>query len=470
MILHAVLLALLCIPLVELVLVLPFVPTAQTVIGASQKAARTVAAKRISDHWKEKAMAAYAGRTFGATLALAGLLLIFFIVAGGLSWGIDLLAPGFLGFALGGPGLLLSLGVASVYAVLRHKLRKPRRDYGALDRVLHRLALGNRAIAEFSFDLDQKQVRRKVKTIVGNRHVFVAGLARAGTTILMRRFHASGAFRSLTYRDMPFVLAPNLWRRLSQQSQRQIAAAERAQGDRITVDADSPESLDEVYWRIFCGPDYIHADRLTPHRPPLEVVARFRAYVTAILAASSRREDRYLSKNNNNILRLKAIRAAFPKALILIPFREPLAHAESLRRQHANFQSQQGEDGFVKAYMGWLAHHEFGADHRPFIFGGDRPGGAPETLNYWLDLWCATYDWLLNNAPADCLFVCYEDLCTDPGVWQGLAARAGIAADSGTEAPFSLRAQEGLQEVDAESRATAAALYERLRERSQQAQ
>ena len=125
--------------------------------------------------------------------------------------------------------------------------------YGALDRLLHRLALQVGPIAEMSFDVDQRMAGGRSRDIVGLRSRFVAGLARAGTTVLMRRFHTTGAFRSLTYRDMPFVLAPNLWRRLMRSSRREVAATERAHGDSMLVDVDSPESLDEVFWRIFAG-------------------------------------------------------------------------------------------------------------------------------------------------------------------------------------------------------------------------
>ena len=87
--------------------------------------------------------------------------------------------------------------------------------YSRLDRLLHRLALKRRPVAELAFDIEQTLLRRDSRGIAEERHVFVVGLARAGTTALLRRLHASGAFRSLTYRDMPFVLAPGLWRRLS---------------------------------------------------------------------------------------------------------------------------------------------------------------------------------------------------------------------------------------------------------------
>lgn len=298
-------------------------------------------------------------------------------------------------------------------------------NYNFLDRVLHQLALRYVPIADVSFDVDQTMVRTDPKEIIPLRHVFVAGLARAGSTVLMRRFHATGCFRSLTYRDMPFVLAPNLWRRLSLTQRRDIRRAERAHGDNLMVDSDSPESLDEVFWRIFAGEEYIRSDRLSPHAPDEELLRKYVHYVNAILSAQDTRAPRYLSKNNNNILRLDAIHQAFPNALILVPFRQPLQHALSLLHQHVRFSEMQAAQKFVLAYMTWLGHHEFGLGHRPFSFNGTHFRAYPVTgLDYWLELWCEVYSWLLRSKPGPALFVCYEDLCTRSETWRRLAELA----------------------------------------------
>jgi hypothetical protein len=218
-----------------------------------------------------------------------------------------------------------------------------------------------------SFDLDQKTVRTDPSEIRQQRHVFIAGLARAGTTILMRRFHNTGHYRSLTYRDMPFVLAPNLWHRVTSLSRHESGHVERAHGDKLLVNVDSPESLDEVFWRIFTGNEYIKNDRLIPYEPAAEIIRKFVHYVNAILSTPPALCKRYLSKNNNNILRLGAIHRAFPNALLLIPFREPLQHAHSLLRQHRRFSELQSASAFTLSYMNWLCHHEFGLGHRPVL-------------------------------------------------------------------------------------------------------
>ena len=76
-------------------------------------------------------------------------------------------------------------------------------------------------------------------------NVFVAGVARSGTTILLNAIYDSDEFASLSYADMPFVLAPNLWSKISSTSKHLIK--ERAHGDGIKVSSDSPEAFEEVF-------------------------------------------------------------------------------------------------------------------------------------------------------------------------------------------------------------------------------
>ncbi len=335
-------------------------------------------------------------------------------------------------------------------------------DYSFLDRTLHRLALHYTPIADVSFDLDQATVRTDPSDIVSRRHVFVSGLARAGTTLLMRKFHATGRYRSLTYRDMPFVLAPNLWRRMSGVSRRDIQSAERAHGDSVIVNADSPESLDEVFWRIFAGDEYLERNRLKPHSPDEEVVEKYVRYVNAILSAHETRADRYLSKNNNNILRLGAIHRAFPNALILIPFRQPLQQAHSLFRQHRHFSELQSRREFALSYMTWLGHHEFGLDHRPFQFERDACPYPADSLNHWLHIWCETYEWLERSKPEPAVFVSYEDLCLRPQTWPRLAELADIPAIHDAGDAFRLSERPVEDDFDPQLADRAAAIHERL--------
>jgi hypothetical protein len=288
------------------------------------------------------------------------------------------------------------------------------------------MVLGHPLVGEATFDLEKSIYASKSHDVSAGRHVFVAGLARAGTTILMRKLYENGQFCSLTYRDMPFILAPNLWRGFTNFSRRKNVIQARSHGDGIKVDYDSPEALEEVFWRVFCGSDYINHDSLVPMSADNETVEKFRSFIAFIL--KDHNDKHYLSKNNNNILRLESITKAFPNALIVVPFREPVQQAYSLMNQHQRFVGIHSTDHFSKKYMTWLAHHEFGADHRPFIFKESTNGEENiDNLSYWLKLWVNTYSYIRENLPPEAILLSYESLCDDTEfVWGKLAEKIDL--------------------------------------------
>jgi hypothetical protein len=265
-------------------------------------------------------------------------------------------------------------------------------DYGVLERLLHWVALEPTVVRRLAFDLEchfslpdraSATSCRCPEKNPAARAVYVCGLARSGTTMLMRVLAATDVFRSLTYRDMPFVLAPNLWRTVTQFATRKTTSTERAHGDGIQVDYDSSEGFEEVFWRTFstitADGRYLNASK--PSAETLSAFADYRASVTNPRRGRLAQNDlakRYLSKNNNNLLRLSSL-CADPTATLLIVYRDPIATAISLHRQHQRFSDLQKNYRFTQAYMRWLVHHEFGLDHRPFCFALPNDGSQPIT-------------------------------------------------------------------------------------------
>ena len=103
---------------------------------------------------------------------------------------------------------------------------------------------------------------------MSDNNVFVSGLARSGTTILLNAIYGSNEFASLSYQDMPFVLAPNLWSKLFFKKQ-ENNLIERAHGDGIRVSAESPEAFEEVFWMTFDKED-------------IDIIEKFKNYVELI--------------------------------------------------------------------------------------------------------------------------------------------------------------------------------------------
>lgn len=297
-----------------------------------------------------------------------------------------------------------------------------RSDYSFADRLLHRVALGSIPTAETLHDIERKRFLTDSPEDRGG-HVIVTSLARAGSTILLRELYATGAFASLTYADMPFVLAPNSWAHFAPRLRHDFEPVERAHGDGIRVNLESPEALDEVFWRVFSGKSYIRPDGLLPYRPGARNIARYREFMRLVMRRAGK--PRYLAKGNNNIIRLGGLAPAMPDTTFLLVLREPLAHARSLLAQHRRFADP--GDAFRRDYMRWLVHHEFGVDHRPFRFPG-APEGNPDTLDYWLAVWTACYTALepVADAQANVLVVSYEALCDRRELWDALCARLDL--------------------------------------------
>lgn len=337
-------------------------------------------------------------------------------------------------------------GCACTSTVTALKAARPS-EYRRLDRWLHWLALAPESSRRLAFDLERQFALPDRSTVVDGaagcgeddpaaRAVYVCGLARSGTTILLRVLGELDAFRSLTYRDMPFVLAPNIWAALTRSGQQDALPSERAHGDGMLVDFDSPEAFEEVFWRTFgeALPDDSCDGMVPPTDDVMSAFADYRALVANPRARGTgggTTRKRYLSKNNNNLMRLGAL-SRDTTATILLAYRDPVATAQSLHRQHLNFCSVHARDGFGRRYMRWLGHREFGLDHRPFCFArpGMDPALSPDDVNYWLDYWNAVYRHILQQQDARFILVNHEILRRHPvGMLTNLLRTLGIDAN-----------------------------------------
>lgn len=269
-------------------------------------------------------------------------------------------------------------------------------DHSKVARVFQQITLGSNAIAELTFDLEKAMYGKRAATVECGPPIFVTGMARAGTTALLRALYAQGIFATLTFRDLPFLLAPNIWNRISARYRHDIAAQPRGQDDGILQNLDSPEALEEVFWRVHDGIRYIGKGSLKAYTPPLETLNDYRVYVRLILLRHGGR--RYLAKNNNNVLRLSGLLHAFPDALIVHPFRDPVQHIASLMHHFDHAVKTQATDRFKLSYMNHLAHHEFGLAHRPFSFPGKPVRGSDvKDPNYWLGHWIDLHSFLIDQ-------------------------------------------------------------------------
>ena len=235
------------------------------------------------------------------------------------------------------------------------------------------------------------------------------------------------------------AICPLCWhhsygRRYSAAWQRRASATERAHADGLMVDFDSIEAFEEVFWLTFASQHYLRRHQLLLHDVDEELTSLFNEFISIVLAARAETTPkRYLSKNNNNVLRLKGLASAVPNGLIVVPYRRPIDHARSLLRQHLRFWELQQSDPFTLKYMRWLGHYEFGQDHRPFAFQTrteEKAASNPEELNYWLQYWVDVYEGILATLPANAVLWDHDAFCAEPAdCYERLAAHLGFASN-----------------------------------------
>ena len=280
-------------------------------------------------------------------------------------------------------------------------------NYSWLHQKLHHVALSSQYMREITFDVENSLISPNNKN---ENHVFISGLARSGSTILLNALYKSNEFSSLSYKDMPFVLAPNLWSRLSFHKHSN-KLSERAHADGIEISENSPEAFEEIFWMTF----YRDSNNKK----------KFKNYVELINHKYSKK--RYLSKNNQNIRRLELISNIFPNSKILIPYRNPIQHAHSLYYQHQKFIEESKKDIFISKYMKWLGHTEFGANYVPII-NKNLHYEDDLNINHWLEQWYLIYKNCIQTfkKKRNIHFICYEKLCNSKEYWFDILKIANI--------------------------------------------
>ena len=261
-------------------------------------------------------------------------------------------------------------------------------NYNKLQILFHDIVFKKKFINKFLYDIEKLIYLNKLKNNIDSS-IFITGLSRSGTTSLLNFIYSSNEYASLTYRNMPFVLTPHFSKLFNKKN---ISKRERLHKDRINFDINSPESFDEIFFNN--DDDFI--------------INELRNYIKLII--NSEVKTRYLSKNNLNFKRIDLISSILPESIFLISIRDPLQHAFSLLKQHLNFCKLQRDDDFIRRYMNYIGHNEFGLNHIPL----NKPIRYNDFnhINYWLEQWLFFYENIYSNYQSyqNCHFVIYERL------------------------------------------------------------
>ena len=330
--------------------------------------------------------------------------------------------------------------------------------YSEVSQLLHRLGLNNYNISNKLFKAETKKIRkRNLKR--RSDFVIISGLARAGTTSLMNKLSDIEDFVSLSYANMPFLMAPNYWAKLYKPKTKELK--ERSHKDGVMIGLESAEALEEYFFKVKSNDSYISEISLSEYELAEKDYNDYLDY-QAIIKLDDHKV--YLAKNNNFMLRYNSVRKFNEDFVMVILYRDPLTHAASLLEKHKDYLKLQQEDPFVLEYMDWLGHHEFGTHQKQFVFDTSEKEINDDklSLDYWLKVWINYYGYALSIDHPNTLFINYDEFCKNPGsTLEDILSKTKIETSLPVYEPF-VNKRKSDHQFSAEVKAKAQEIYGQL--------
>lgn len=303
------------------------------------------------------------------------------------------------------------------------------------------MILGVPLVKKTLFEIEKLIFIKKNNLFEDGNHVFITGLPRSGTTIILEFLYSSEEFASLTYSDVPFVMAPNFSKIFLKK--KKLPKKLRIHDDRIEYDLDSPEAFDEVFFNLSKKTDF----------------EDYKKFVYLII--KKYKKNKYLSKNNNNYKRINLINSAFKNSKILITYRDPLQHACSLLNQHKRFLSLQKKNKFILSYMNYLGHHEFGLNYKFW----NKPIKFHDKLNvnHWLEQWYFFYKNILEKKSKfkNTILINYDKFCSNEELQNKLLGKINLSKNN-LKNIFQVSPKKNSNEYDKENLKKCSDIYEKL--------
>jgi hypothetical protein len=276
--------------------------------------------------------------------------------------------------------------------------------------------------------METSVVEDSLESVTIDKPVYVSGLARSGSTILLEILAQVPGVVSHTYKDFPPVFTPYAWNKLlGQIASGEAKPAERAHKDGILVTQDSPEAMEEPLWMSFFpqAHDPSQSNVISAGDPDNGFSDFYPAHIRKLLAVSG--GGRYLAKANYQITRFEYLLGLFPDARFVVPVRAPVAHIASLVKQHDLFARGQRANERARQHLRRVGHCEFGLDRTPINTGNNERTAEilqhwerGEELAGWAKYWDQIYAYLLDRLEANpklaaaTQLIVFEDLCADP--------------------------------------------------------
>ncbi|MBD3676712.1 MAG: sulfotransferase [Planctomycetaceae bacterium] len=276
-------------------------------------------------------------------------------------------------------------------------------------------------------NLETAGLKEELSKISIEKPIYICGLARSGSTILLESIASQPKIATHQYRDFPGIFIPYWWNHGGKKQKSEESPRERAHRDGLMVTTNSPEAMEEILWMAFFAD--LHnpsvSQVMTKETSNPEFESFYRDHIQKMIL--TRKGERFASKENYNITRMQYLLKLFPDAKFVIPIREPLHHVASLIKQHKLFIRGEQKHPRALEHMRRVGHFEFGLDMRPINTNNSRRLEEIDSLwkkndeaRGWARYWSELYRFVAELLESDsqlrdsAILVPFETLCQVP--------------------------------------------------------
>ena len=261
-----------------------------------------------------------------------------------------------------------------------------------------------------------------------DKPIYITGLARAGTTIILEMLSKHPDLASHQYKHVLMPYLPFWLPYLIKNTGIYVKPIERIHKDGIMITRDSPEAVEEVFWRKFFNDTHnetiSNIIRGNVCNPKFERF--YKNHIAKLLLSQNR--SRYLAKNNYNITRLEYLLKIFPNSKFLLLIRNPINHIASLIKQTKLLITLEQQIPFLHDWMLMVGHQEFGhhqvcinVDNTELIHKIRKLWRNQETyVKGWAYYWDSVYNFIADQLDINkklksaTLIIDYDKLCETP--------------------------------------------------------
>lgn len=281
---------------------------------------------------------------------------------------------------------------------------------------------------KFSFFLERLEsmmLKEEINKFNINKPIYITGLARSGTTILLEMLEKHPDLATHQYKHFIMPYLPSAIENIFATFIKIKKSFERIHQDGIIVSSNSPEAIEEIFWQKFF--DDTHDEKITNvfnkeiSNPKFEIF--YRNHIKKLMI--SQNCSRYLAKNNYNITRLEYLIKIFPNSRFLLTIRNPVDQIASLIKQSKLFLKLESNIPFLKEWLKIIGHQEFGHNQVCINIGNyniinkirSNWNDNKSYVKGWAYYWTSIYNFVaklldnnykLRNAT---LIVKYDELC-----------------------------------------------------------